>query len=62
MKPGSEIHTLWSKAVGTSDYDKQQWKRFGILIDNNNGTPQSCFDCFNYHTKCPIHDKETSND
>lgn len=61
MKPGSEIHilfhTLWSKAVGTKDYDKQQWKRFEILIDNSSGPSNQCFDCTNFYTKCPIHDK-----
>ena len=25
------LHTLWSKAVGTQDYDKEQWKRLEEL-------------------------------
>ena len=26
------VHRLWSKAVGTPDYDKEQWKRMEELV------------------------------
>lgn len=26
------VHQLWSKAVGTSDYDKAEWKRMEELV------------------------------
>jgi hypothetical protein len=29
------FHRLWSKAVGTPDYDKSEWKRFDILLQQN---------------------------
>lgn len=28
------LHTLWTKAVGTPGYDKEQWKRLERFIDN----------------------------
>lgn len=27
------FHDLWSKAVGTPDYDKSEWRRLGNAID-----------------------------
>lgn len=26
------LHTLWSKAVGTEDYDKAEWKRLDAIL------------------------------
>lgn len=26
------LHTLWTKAVGTADYDKSEWKRLSAFI------------------------------
>jgi hypothetical protein len=26
------FHTLWTKAVGTADYDKSEWKRLSDFI------------------------------
>jgi hypothetical protein len=26
------LHRLWTKAVGTDDYDKEEWKRLEALI------------------------------
>jgi len=36
LSPGTELyamyHTLWTKAVGTQGYDKNEWAKFGELI------------------------------
>jgi len=29
------LHTLWTKAVGTADYDKEQWKRMSAFIEGH---------------------------
>jgi hypothetical protein len=26
-------HVLWTKAVGTQDYDKKEWKKLGELLE-----------------------------
>ena len=26
------LHTLWTKAVGTDDYDKEEWKRMSAFV------------------------------
>lgn len=26
------LHTLWTKAVGTADYDKSEWKRMSDFV------------------------------
>ncbi len=27
------LHKLWTKAVGTTDYDKEEWKEFQALLE-----------------------------
>lgn len=34
----NNFHALWSKAVGTPDYDKEQWMRLDSEIANANRT------------------------
>jgi hypothetical protein len=29
------LHTLWTKAVGTDGYDKEEWKRMSTFVYEN---------------------------
>jgi hypothetical protein len=31
----SLLHRLWSKAVGSADYDKEEWKRLAAYVEKN---------------------------
>lgn len=32
LSPSHLLHALWTKAVGTEDYDKEQWKALEKII------------------------------
>lgn len=29
------LHTLWSKAVGTPDYNKSEWRQLDVLLQQH---------------------------
>ena len=36
------LHRLWTKAVGTPDYDKKEWQRFESHVEEMEGTGTVC--------------------
>ena len=41
----SLFHRLWTKAVGTSDYSKDEWLRFEKLLEQMNKEDPPCPQC-----------------